>query len=518
MVHADILQQFLDRLEAGQLDECIPLMQQLWSVSNIPSPIWVKIGDVYRKKSLEVESSQSKTEYARKALEAFQRATAIDPKNSTAWLRLGHFYLYFLDAFDAAIQAFKQVGVNFKSNWQFNTALGQAHMAKNTPADLEAAIQYFKWAHELAPSEFDPLYFGALAIYEYNLKTLEQDPSFHPNFDYALELMDRAHDQYPEEYAATEEFDNIKKDALRLYTQILETNDNDAETWYHLGLLKYLEAEYADAIMAFCNATELQQDMYDAWYYLGRSYYYGPHDYEKAKIALQKCVEYDPNYVDAWICLGDIATENDDPENAQSNYLKVLKLDPANELARSGLNQLSKKTKTQEPSSERPKNQNDIAPKRYPKIILAIKKADEYNIGEPEIEVIAEDDPHNPIPNTLLEQLLASLEPSIQQLIRKHEFQNCAIPIELQFDMNILPTTSTGEHPIIHKPHPPGFIHKRTINGLFEKIDKTEVGENSPTESETQNTPPTEKKTTDEQWIAKIRPRLRLSFEKWEKK
>ncbi len=111
------------------VEEAIPLIDNLLTNNKIDAPSLVQLADLFRRKALETVDVALKGEYIQKALFALQRATRINPQNALAWTRLGHFYLYYLDDFSNAIEAFLKAYSKYGNNWELNTALGQAYFS-----------------------------------------------------------------------------------------------------------------------------------------------------------------------------------------------------------------------------------------------------------------------------------------------------------------------------------------------------------------------------------------------------
>jgi cytochrome c-type biogenesis protein CcmH/NrfG len=431
------LQMFMDYLETGQIENCLPIMAEIWSDPNLTDPILVKMGDIYRKKALEAESSVEKGEYAQRALESFQRAVQVNPHNSTAWLRLGHFYLVFLDAYDEAIHAFEKVGGEFRQHWQYQLAIGKAYYAKKTPGDLERAIHAFLYAQELAPTEYDPLYYALTAIYDYNLTAIDKDPEFRPDFDLVTEFLNKLHILYPDESDANPEIEGIWDTIHQVYLHFLQKEENNAQLWFHLGYFAYQRQEYDSAISAFQNALEINPADRQTRFYLGQTYRYraesqaNPTSTEDFKHALKifDAIAHDfPNFVSVWIALAELALVQNIAQDAQRYYYKALTLDPHNKLALLGLSQLN----------AGPELMNQITRgtqrriEELSKIRLHIKRDHENNS-------IIEVEGTNGYDQNTTEELLITMEPVLQQLSTRPEFQNAIIPLELVFEDTIDP-------------------------------------------------------------------------------
>ncbi len=177
----------------------------------------------------------------------------------------------------------------------------------------------------MAPNQFDPLYFGTNAIVLYNSKALELDPNYCPNLDLALELIEHAKAVFPDQFTESNEFNHIDQEIFKIYTQFLQNHDDNADVWYHLGLLEYLDAAYDQSLICFNNAVEFNPAIVEGWYYLGLCYYYGKHNYMKAMQSLTHATQIAPNFMDAWISMGNIAFDENRFQDAEQDYMKVIR-------------------------------------------------------------------------------------------------------------------------------------------------------------------------------------------------
>jgi tetratricopeptide (TPR) repeat protein len=430
MSESDIIQQFLDTLETGNLEQCLIYIEQLWNGANISSHIWVKMGDVYRRKALETDQTELKKEYAQKALLALKRGCEIDPHNAMAWLRLGHFYLYYLDAFDAAIDALKPAFQQYRMNWQYNLALGQAHLGKNTNEDLQKAKQYLNFAHQLAPNESDPIYFSILA--QFNLKNMEytENPDKNPEYQEIIELYSVLIEQFPEEENHVHELDGIINHITQAILLYLKKHEDEDNCWLELGQLHYYQNKFEEAKAAFNNAVDINPGLEKAWFYLGKMAFDLEKNYAQAQAALEKVVALNPKHTQAWLLLGDIAHAQNKLQEAQYYYQQSYLMNPSkpNTIINGG----AVKTPFPENDNNKVKQLNSVQNLRIaPRILLYVhhsKNNQDGNSMEIDVEVQGE---KTILSNSALEQLLTALEPAIKNLTIQPEFQEIILPLEL---------------------------------------------------------------------------------------
>jgi len=128
--------------------------------------------------------------------------------------------------------------------------------------------------------------------------------------------------------------------AVKQYQKIIETNPNDAEAYYNIGIVYYSEKKYDESKGQFQKAIEIYPDFAEAYYSLG-VVYYAEANYDKAIEAFSKAIQIDPRNYEAIYQLGIVYNVKNDKAQAsvQVDKLKALS---RNELA-SKLEKLLKK-------------------------------------------------------------------------------------------------------------------------------------------------------------------------------
>ena len=120
--------------------------------------------------------------------------------------------------------------------------------------------------------------------------------------------------------------------AVKQYQKIIETNPNDAEAYYNIGVIYYNEKKYDSAKVQFNKAIEIYPDFAEAYYSIG-VVYYAEANYDKAIEAFSKAIQIDPRNYEAIYQLGVVYNTKKDKAGTlqQVDRLKSLS---RNELAR----------------------------------------------------------------------------------------------------------------------------------------------------------------------------------------
>jgi len=123
-----------------------------------------------------------------------------------------------------------------------------------------------------------------------------------------------------------------EESAVKQYKKIIETNPNDAEAYYNIGVVYYGEKKYDSAKAQFQKAIEIYPNFSEAYYSLG-AVYYAETNYDKAIEAFSKAIQIDPRNYEAIYQLGIVHNIKKDKIQAlmQVNKLKAIS---RNELAR----------------------------------------------------------------------------------------------------------------------------------------------------------------------------------------
>jgi tetratricopeptide (TPR) repeat protein len=56
------------------------------------------------------------------------------------------------------------------------------------------------------------------------------------------------------------------EEALAIFQTLLRTDSNNAAIWNNIGILRFMQGEYRDAVNAFGQATEFNPEFTNAWF------------------------------------------------------------------------------------------------------------------------------------------------------------------------------------------------------------------------------------------------------------
>jgi len=83
-------------------------------------------------------------------------------------------------------------------------------------------------------------------------------------------------------------------EALDLVNRGLKTDSNNADAWYHRGVILFKMCRYQDALNSFAQATDIDPDFTEAWYCKGMALmHHGK--YIEATRAFDKVLKIDPH-------------------------------------------------------------------------------------------------------------------------------------------------------------------------------------------------------------------------------
>lgn len=113
----------------------------------------------------------------------------------------------------------------------------------------------------------------------------------------------------------------------------LKINGRHAQSYYYIGLC-YLKAEYPTlASEYFTNAIVCDTTNYLYYYYRGVAICELKSDYKFAFSDFKKALKLNPNHIDSYIYLGNIAFKFKEYQKSIENNQKVISLDPKNAVA-----------------------------------------------------------------------------------------------------------------------------------------------------------------------------------------
>jgi LPXTG-motif cell wall-anchored protein len=247
-------------------------------VSSQTAVEWVEKGIAYGKQG----------EY-NKAIEAYNKAIAIDPNDKKALLNKGF--------------AFAELGEHNK------------------------AIEAYKKAIAIDPNDKDALLIGGLVFFELG------------EYNKAIEAYNKAIAIDPNDAAAWAykgtAFTVLGKydEAIEAYNKAIALDPNYSEAWVNKGTAFAALGEYIIAIEAYDEAIAIDPNYKDAWYNKGFAFdELGEHN--KAIEAYNKALVINPNDKGAWLNKGVAFDELGEYDNAIEAYNKALAIDPNYEKAK----------------------------------------------------------------------------------------------------------------------------------------------------------------------------------------
>ena len=122
---------------------------------------------------------------------------------------------------------------------------------------------------------------------------------------------------------------NSYEKAIRHYTQTLVLKPDDADAYYHRGLMYFSIDEFAKAIANYNKTIELKPDNVDAYYHRGLTYF-SIDEFAKAIANYNKTIELKPDNVDAYYHRGLAHLYKGEYNKAISDYSKTIELKPDN--------------------------------------------------------------------------------------------------------------------------------------------------------------------------------------------
>ncbi|MDA3940406.1 MAG: tetratricopeptide repeat protein [Spirochaetia bacterium] len=247
----------------------------------------------------------------------FLQAIEIDPFYYSAHYNLGLLYLEAED-YNNAEKSFNTVlGINpeFPEAWHnlafvfsqkglYRASIDTYEEAlriepSNIKSRLNLAVQYKKL------NELDK------ALEQYRL-VLSLNPSY-SNAWYNQALLYKAMDNY--------------KESEKSYRMAIELNPEDVKYWQNLSVLLAGLNRADEAVIVLKDGIDVHPDSDDLRYNLALQYKKAG-DRAAAQEELEKVISLNPQYVKAWLILGDIQSDNKNHRAAAQSYLNAVNLDP----------------------------------------------------------------------------------------------------------------------------------------------------------------------------------------------
>ncbi len=257
-----------------------------------------------------------------KALEYFQKAIELNPKNDDAYSGMGVSY-YQQKEYDIAIESYqKAIELNPKNDNGY-LIIGGSYYNKE---EYDRALEYFQKAIELSPKNDNA--YGAMGVY-YNNKG-EYDKAIE-YFQKAIELNPKSYSTYYNigfAYNNKEEYDS----ALEYFQKTIELNPKNDSAYIGMGASYHDKGEYDKALESYQKAIKLNPKNDNAYYNMGNSYS-KKEEYDNALESYQKVIELNPKHDDAYNDVGVFYYNKREYDRAIESYQKAIKLNPKNNVA-----------------------------------------------------------------------------------------------------------------------------------------------------------------------------------------
>jgi tetratricopeptide (TPR) repeat protein len=252
------------------------------------------------------------------AIEAFDKATELNPQYATAWNGKGN-ALYIQNKFDEAIQAYdKAIEINpqYADAWigKGNVLYG---MGKN-----DEAIQAYDKAIEINPQYATAWNGKGNALYiQYKFDETIQA------YDKAIEINPQYADAWIGKGNALSN-QGKNEEAIKAFDEAIRLDPNLEYVWRNKGLTLDDQGRYDDAIKAYDEAIKLDPNDDAAWNRKGDALR-NQGKYDEAIKAYDKAIELNPQYAaDAWNSKGRALREQGKNDEAIQAFNKAIELDP----------------------------------------------------------------------------------------------------------------------------------------------------------------------------------------------
>jgi tetratricopeptide (TPR) repeat protein len=309
------------------------------------------------------------------AIDDFKLAVSKDGSNVTARYNLGLAY-YQDQQYDNAVEALKAAietnrddkASHSKVDFQCAQMLGIIFF--NFKNNTDEAINYFKKAGELNPSDGNNLYYLGLAYKKsgnpdeamkcfLSALTAGADDTADINFRLgqiyyekkefvkAIDYFEKVTAKKPDMSEAREYLGDIydkrgaADKAVDNYQHVIKTNPNNLHAQYQLGLNYFKEKEYDKMIACYKKAISIDPDFADAHYNLGMAYFYR-NMYDEAVEEFQTAIKLNPNDAASYSLLaqtkttayeyykskGSTSLTEDDFLSARDSFTRALQVKP----------------------------------------------------------------------------------------------------------------------------------------------------------------------------------------------
>lgn len=292
------------------------------------------------------------------ALEEFDKAIKLDPKNSESYVFQGNCY-YDKRKYARAIENYDKA-IELKPNSAFfynNRGSAYADLGK-----YDRAIIDYNKAIEL-DREFAMAHYGLGLVY-FDLRSYEKSIE---EYSKAIELNPNYAEAYNNRAASRAKLKDSNTDAcIDDWEKAIQLNPNIPEPYVNLGVVYHELGKYSEALRNLNKAIEINPNLAVAYYNRGRTfanmgnYNMATKDYDhaieldpnniliynargllfselkhydRALDDLNKAIEKDPKNASSYVNRGNVYYNSENYKSAAKDYRKAIKLDPTNSLA-----------------------------------------------------------------------------------------------------------------------------------------------------------------------------------------
>lgn len=160
-----------------------------------------------------------------------------------------------------------------------------------------------------------------------NLASIYKDTG---KLDMALDIYEKAIKENPDNISIYLNMGDIYLEigeygkAVEVLKKGVSINNNIIALKTNLALAYYYNKDYEEAKKHFNDVIKDNENIYQAYFYLGELYNRVENNYELAINYYEQAISYNKNYVRAYLALGDLYLENKETYKAMAQYLKAL--------------------------------------------------------------------------------------------------------------------------------------------------------------------------------------------------
>ena len=251
-----------------------------------------------------------------RALDCYNRAITVNPKNYKAWNSTG-IVLNDLNRYEEAIESYDRA-LKIKPN-HHQTWNDRGNTLRNLNRNEEAITSYDR-ALEIQPDYHYAWYNRGIALHN-----LQRYIEAIKSYDRALEIQPDYHYAWYGRGIALHSLQRYKE-AIKSYDRALEIQPDYHYAWYNRGITLANLERYKEAIESYDRALAIQPNYYFAW--VNRGYTAREAEfYEEALASFDKALELHPDSSRTWRSRAIFLEELGDYEEALSSYKKISEIE-----------------------------------------------------------------------------------------------------------------------------------------------------------------------------------------------